>query len=131
MVAEDTPPKPDPPARPARTLAFAMARLAKPIAAALVLVFAGLAAAWAARSVLGANAHESVRITMAEAPPAVRATLQAELGPSGTLDRLEQQTAISAGRTGKVTYFADLTIAGQSWDLVLDADGKVNSRERD
>jgi uncharacterized membrane protein YkoI len=69
--------------------------------------------------------HE-VKTSMDAVPAPVKATLEREAA-GGKVTEIEQET-----KGGKTVYSADVTDkAGKKWDVVVGADGKVISKEKD
>ena len=66
-----------------------------------------------------------VKMSLAEVPPAVRATLTQEAGGAKieTVDREEKD--------GKVIYETDVMSGGKNWEIKVDADGKLLSKKVD
>jgi hypothetical protein len=68
---------------------------------------------------------DGVKVTLADLPPAVAATLQQAVG-NGTVDEIEKED-----EAGVVTYSADVTIDGKKLDVKIAADGKLIKTEED
>jgi len=68
---------------------------------------------------------DGVKVTFADLPPAVAATLQQAVG-NGTIDEIEIEN-----EKGVVTYSADVTIDGKKLDVKIAADGTLIKTEED
>jgi len=63
------------------------------------------------------------KMTLDEVPPAVRSTMMQEAGGAkiGTIDKEE--------KNGKTIYETDVMSGGQTWEIKVDADGKLLSKK--
>ena len=104
-------------------------KLYRTLLPAFVLVFAGLTVPFGCccgdkEHRAGDRAHE-IPVTMADLPPAARATLEKE-SAGGKVVEIEKEM-----KSGETVYSADVVIEGKTWDIVVAEDGKLISKEKD
>ena len=76
-------------------------------------------------SMHGDEGGDEVTVTIAQVPPAVRASLERE-SAGGTITEIERET-----KGGMTVYSADIEISGIIWDVSVAEDGKVLSKTRE